>query len=198
MDPEQAPRNAYPGCSDEIDLVELFHNLWQQKLLIIAFAAAVTVLAAAFAFLSTPEYETKAGVLPPHLSDIAGYNLGRKEASLNKFSVSGIYSIFKDNLLSGTLKRQFFYEVYMPTLTPEKRAIEQDKLWKEFGQILTVKAPDKKNRPEYYEVVVDYKSPELAAEWVNHYIDMTAKKTELDMQKNVLSEVVVRKTVIEK
>ena len=198
METEQAPRSGHPAYSDEIDLVELFQNLWQQKLLIMAITVVVTAVAAAYAFLTTPVYETKAGVLPPQLSDIAGYNLGRKEASLNKFSVSGIYSIFKDNLLSGTLKRQFFHEVYLPTLTPEKRAIEQDKLWKEFGQILTVKAPDKKNRSDYYEVMVDYKSPELAAEWVNHYIDMAAKKTELDMQKNVLSEVVVRKAVIEK
>lgn len=198
METEQAPRSAQPAYSDEIDLVELFQNLWKQKLLIIACTVLVTVAAAVFAFLSTPEYKTKAGVLPPRLSDIAGYNLGRQEASLNKFSVSGIYSIFKDNLLSGTLKRQFFHDVYLPTLPPEKRAIKQDKLWKEFGQILTVKAPDKKNRPEYYEVMADYKSPDLAAEWVNHYIDMVAKKTELDMQKNVLSDVVVSKAVIEK
>jgi len=62
--------------SDEIDLVEFFLCLWQQKLLIIAFVSVTTVTAAAFAFLSPPEYEAKAGVLPPRLSDIAPYNVG--------------------------------------------------------------------------------------------------------------------------
>lgn len=40
--------------SDEIDLVELFQSLWQQKGLILAFTLVALVSAAAFAFLSPP------------------------------------------------------------------------------------------------------------------------------------------------
>ena len=51
--------------SDEIDLIELFRGLWQQKALILIFTLVALISAAAFVFLSHPEYEAKAGVLPP-------------------------------------------------------------------------------------------------------------------------------------
>lgn len=189
------PAAAY---ADEIDLVELFQSLWQQKLLIIAFTVVATLAAAAFAFLSTPEYETKAGVLPPRLSDIAGYNLGRREAKLDEFKVSNVYAVFKTNLLSDSLKRSFFRDSYVPNLPAEKTDGAQDKLWKEFNKTLTVKAPDIKNNPNFYEVAVASESPELAADWVNTYVAMAAKKTEEDMQSNVLTEIAAKAQVLER
>ncbi len=188
METEQAPRSAYPAYSDEIDLVELFQGLWQQKLLIIAFTVVATVAAAAFALLSTPEYEAKAGVLPPRLSDIAGYNLGREsynirraDAEIDRFAVSDIYEVFKTNLLSISLKDSFLRETSSPK-----------------SVVIKVHAPDEKKRPDFYEVVVKYKSPELAAKWANLYVDMAEKKTEQDMQENVLAEIAVSIQVIER
>lgn len=187
-----------PVAADEIDLVELFQSLWQQKLLIIAFTVAATLAAAAFAFLSTPEYETKAGVLPPRLSDIAGYNLGRSEAKLEEFKVSDVYGVFKTNLLSDSLKRSFFRETYLPALPADKTNGAQDKLWKEFNKTLTVKAPDIKNNPDFYEITVAHESPEQAAEWGNTYVAIAAKKTEEDMQNNVLTEIAAKAQVLER
>ncbi|MDP1521025.1 Wzz/FepE/Etk N-terminal domain-containing protein [Porticoccus litoralis] len=198
MDPEQAPRNAYPVCSDEIDLVELFQNLWQQKLLIMAITVVVTAVAAAYAFLSTPVYETKAGVLPPQLSDIAGYNLGGKEDALKRFTVNDVYAVFKTNLMSVSLKRTFFHDTSLPVLATDQGAKEQKRLWVRFSEILKVKAPDKKNRPDLYEVMVEYKSPEIAAEWVNLYINMAAEKTRHDMYENVRAEILAKTQVIER
>lgn len=187
-----------PAAADEIDLVELFQSLWQQKLLIIAFTVTATLAAAAFAFLSTPEYETKAGVLPPRLSDIASYNLGRSEAKLEEFKVSDVYAVFKTNLLSDSLKRSFFRETYLPALPADQTIGAQDELWKEFNKTLTVKAPDIKNNPDFYEVTVAYESPEIAAEWVNTYVAMAAEKTEQDMQSNVLTEIAAKAQVLER
>lgn len=170
----------FSTMSDEIDLIELFQCLWQQKLLIAGFIVVVTLLATAYAFLSTPEYESKAGVLPPHLSDIAGYNLGHSEINLNQFDVLSVYETFRTNLLSGSLKDSFMSETSLPGLSAIK-----------------VGAPDGKNRPDYYEVVVKYKSPEPAAKWANLYIDMAAKKTEQDMLENIRSEIASKARVIE-
>lgn len=170
----------FSTMSDEIDLVELFQCLWQQKLLIAGFIAVVTLLATAYAFLSTPEYESKAGVLPPHFSDIAGYNLGHSEVNLNQFDVLSVYEAFRTNLLSGSLKDLFIRETSLPGLSAIK-----------------VDAPDVEDRPDYYEVVVKYKSPELAAKWANLYIDMAAKKTEQDMLENIRSEIASKARVIE-
>jgi len=188
----------YALDADEIDLVELFQCLWQQKLLIIVCTAVITTIAAAYAFLSPPVYETKAGVLPPQLSDIAAYNVGSNTVGLTRFSVTDIYTIFERNLLSEGLKYTFFREIYLPALAEDKRAGAKDKLWDEFNQMLTVKAPDKKNRPDLYEVMIEYESPELVAEWVNRYINMAAQKTEQDMQKNVHNEIAFKRKTIER
>lgn len=185
--------------SDEIDLVELFQSLWQQKGLILAFTLVALVSAAAFAFLSPPEYEARAGVLPPSLGDIAAYNLGGGKLNLSEFNVSDIYAVFKTNLLSGALKRTFFDETYLPALPADKRVdTAQDKLWEEFNKTLTFKAPDIKNTPDYYEVTVEHESPDLAAEWANLYVDMAEEKTEQEMQQNVRNEIAARTRVIER
>lgn len=186
------------AVADEIDLVELFQSLWQQKLLIIASTVVVTVAAVALALLSTPAYETKAGVLPPRLSDIASYNLGRSEADLSRFKVSDVYAIFKNNLLSTSLKRSFFREAYLSSLTAEQSAGAQDQLWASFNSAIAVRAPDVKLNPDFYEVTVTHHDPEVAAGWVNLYVDMAAKKTEKDMQDNVLTEIAAKTQEIER
>tara|TARA_R110000772_G_scaffold27951_2_gene70812 strand:+ start:507 stop:1589 length:1083 start_codon:yes stop_codon:yes gene_type:complete len=184
--------------SDEIDLIELFRGLWQQKALILIFTLVALISAAAFVFLSHPEYEAKAGVLPPQLSDIAGYNLGRSEVKLSQFSVSDVYAVFKADLLSESLKRSFFRDVYVPSLAEDKRSGAQDKLWMEFNdEVLTVKASDVKNRPGFYEVIILNESSELAAKWANQYVVMAAERTERGMQENVLTEIAARVKVLE-
>jgi len=113
--------------------------------------------------------------------------------------VSDIYAVFKTNLLSGALKRTFFDETYLPALPADKRVdTAQDKLWEEFNKTLTVKAPDIKNTPGYYEVTVELESPDLAAEWANLYVDMAEEKTEQEMQQNVRNEIAARTRVIER
>ena len=52
------------NTTDEIDLVELFRALWRQKLLIIGVTLIVAVIAAAYAFLATPYYETRTYLRP--------------------------------------------------------------------------------------------------------------------------------------
>lgn len=197
METEQAPPSAGLAHPDEVDLIELFKTLWQQRLLIIAITAVITAVAATFAFLVTPEYEAKAGVLPPRMGDIVGYNLGRKEVGLSRFTVSEVYAMFKTNLLSGSLRRTFFRDAYLPVLASDKRAEAQDKLWEGFNQMLTVQVP-KENRPDLYEVMIKYESPELAAEWVNLYIDMAVEKTERDIHDAVDAEVEAKTQVIER
>lgn len=201
MDRDNAVGNQqqnYALDADEIDLVELFQCLWQQKLLIIVCTAVITSIAAAYAFLSTPVYETKAGVLPPQLSDIAAYNVGGNKAGLTEFEVSDVYALFKENLLSGALKRTFFSEIYLPALPADEREKAEDKLWEAFNETLTAKAPDIKNKPDFYEVTVNHESPVLAAKWANLYVAMAAKKTRQEMHENVFAEIDAQTRVIER
>lgn len=62
---ERAHYHVSTNHSDEIDLRELACTLWAQKALIIVCTVVITALAAAYAFLSTPVYETEVQTLPP-------------------------------------------------------------------------------------------------------------------------------------
>lgn len=199
-----------PGrYDDEIDLRELFANLWAERLLIVLVTLVIGGAAAAYAFLSTPVYEAKSSLLPPRLSDIVGYNLGRgatkpgqagagaAQSDLATFTVKDVYDVFTRNLLSEAAKRDFFRDVYLPSLPEDKRALPQDELLERFNKLLSAKAPDVKNRPEYFEVRVELDDPALAAEWVNQFVMRAAERSLRDMQRNVRSEVSTRIQTIE-
>lgn len=177
--------------SDEIDLVELVKGLWAQKWLIVAVTVLVAACAGAYAFLAKPVYETKASLLPPNLSDIAEYNLGRSEAQLKLFDVTDVYSIFTNNLVSESLRREFFQQVYLPSLEETGKSAAEDQLWNSFNEQLTVSAP-RKQQPTYWEVKLQHKDPQQAAEWVNRFVAQASARTEKDMQQNVKSEIDMR------
>lgn len=60
--------------SDEIDLAALFHALWEQKLLIALVTVLVGMLAAAYAYLATPEYQVQSVLRPAAIKDLDALN----------------------------------------------------------------------------------------------------------------------------
>ncbi|KFX70327.1 chain-length determining protein [Pseudomonas taeanensis MS-3] len=60
--------------SDEIDLIALFHSLWEQKLLIALVTMLVGMMAAAYAFLATPEYQVQSILRPAAIKDLDALN----------------------------------------------------------------------------------------------------------------------------
>ncbi|MNZ25527.1 Lipopolysaccharide biosynthesis protein WzzE [compost metagenome] len=184
---------------DEIDLRELFAGLWAERLLILLVTLVIGGGAAAYAFLATPVYEAKSSLLPPRLSDIAGYNIGRTEAELVEFKVADVYSVFTRNLISEAARRSFFRDIYLPSLSETQRAKAEDALWKRFNEkVLSVKAPDVETRPDHLDVQVEHENPQLATEWVNLFVQRAAARSRDDMQKNVLSEIDTRVQSIER
>lgn len=177
---------------DEIDLFELFQGLWTQKWLIVLVALVITVSAASYAFFSTPIYEARIAVFPPSLSDIAGFNLGRRGGvGLKPFSVNDVYAVFARNLQSERSRRQFFRDVYLPSLNEAQRSGSQDSLYKKFNGNFSIKAPDK-NQPDRYSVVVQHYNPELASIWAKHYIDQVAAQSLNEMLQNAERELAVQ------
>ncbi len=180
------------GYSDEIDLFELAQSLWKQKLLISCVTLVVTALAASYAFLSTPVYESKTSILPPRSADIAGYNLGRSEVELSNFTVKKVYSMFTQNLRSESLRREFFEQVYLPAETGSQGARAKDQLRESFNKKLSVTNPDVKNSPERFAVTVQSTDRQQTAQWVNLYVDLAAKKTQKDIADTVSTDVSMR------
>lgn len=64
----------YSTSSDEIDLLALFHSLREQKLLITLVTLLAGMLAAAYAFLATPEYQVQSMLRPAVLKDLDALN----------------------------------------------------------------------------------------------------------------------------
>ncbi len=76
------------GVAGDIDLVELVRGLWEEKWIVLIFSLLGILFAAIYAFLSTPVYEARIAILPPSLSDVAGFNQGRtRETGLGPFKV---------------------------------------------------------------------------------------------------------------
>ncbi|WP_312678770.1 Wzz/FepE/Etk N-terminal domain-containing protein [Stutzerimonas nitrititolerans] len=100
------------NATDEIDLVELFRALWRQKLLIIGVTLIVMVIAAAYAFLATPYYETRTYLRPvpqsnlDQLNETGIYKLTPEEA-INR--VAGGLSSY-DNRLDFFLNNQELFQ----------------------------------------------------------------------------------------
>lgn len=109
--------------SEEIDLVELFRALWQLKLLIIGITLGITLLAAAYAFLATPYFQTRTYLRPvpqstlDQLNETGIYKLTPDEA-INR--VAGALSSY-DNRLDFYLNNQeLFQEIEKPGDSPEQ------------------------------------------------------------------------------
>ena len=175
---------------DEIDLMELARGLWAQRLVVLITTGLALVAAVGYAYLAKPVYEAQASTLPPNLSDIAGYNVGRSSAiGLKPFEVDEIYGYFVRSLNSEALRRGFFTDVYLPALSMHSNT-SRDALWKEFNQQVTVRS--EKQRPEQRVVQVQFESPSLAADWANAYVLQAAAETERMMARNVAAEIAIQ------
>lgn len=175
--------------SDEIELFELAQGLWKQKLLISCVTLVVTALAASYAFLSTPIYESKTSILPPRSADIAGYNLGRSQVKLREFTVKKVYAIFIENLRSEGLRREFFEQVYFPIEAANQGVKAKEQLWKTFSKELLVTNPDVRSRPNNFVVTVQSVSASQAEKLTSTYVKRIENKTRQDIADTISSEI---------
>ena len=178
--------------SDEIDLVELIQKLWMKKWLIIGVTLAVTLVAAAYAFLTPPVYRAQAAVMPPALSDIAGFNLARnKDIGLEPFKVDDVYRVFTRNLQSDQTKRRFYTEVYLPSLAEDQKTGSRDAAYSRFLKRLAIAGPTTA-QPDRFVLSIEGENPAEVAQWTEHYIKDVEQRSIQEMIENTRSEIQVR------
>jgi chain length determinant protein (polysaccharide antigen chain regulator) len=178
--------------ADEIDLFELVAAVWAQKVLIIAFIVVATVVAAAYAFMAKPVYEARLYLEPPTLNEIADFNYGRtRDAELTPFTINDVYGVFTRNLQSESLRRAFFSDVYLPSLTEDQRQGSQDGLYADFLSVLTIGGPTK-DMPDRYSVTVAGSNPVQATAWVRAFAARAGAQAKEEMITNVKREGEVR------
>ena len=186
----QTPRA--PQQNDEIDLFELVQKLWVKKWLIIGITVAVTLIAAAYAFLTPPVYRAQAALMPPTLSDIAGFNLARnKDIGLEPFKIDDVYRVFTRNLQSDQTKRRFYNEVYLPSLSEDQKTGPRDVLYSGFLKRLAIAGPTTA-QPDRFVLSIEGEDPAEAAQWAEHYIKDVEQRSIQEMLDNAQSEIHVR------
>lgn len=195
--------------SDEIDLRGLCISIWQSKVLILSVTIAITCIAAAYAFLSNPIYETSVRLLPPKISDLTSYNAA---SQLTGEAISGIvdqgssrpappgirelttkaaYDAFLQNLDSDSIKLEFFEKYYLPAFGKEHNDAEKQALLKRLNGVLTIQPP---KNPNSVATTLSFEGadPKAISDWANSYVTLAADTTLKDFLQDLGGEVAVR------
>ncbi|KTD06827.1 LPS O-antigen chain length determinant protein WzzB [Legionella jamestowniensis] len=165
--------------NDEIDLVDLFRTIWKRKWFILFVIVIFGCLGGLYASFKKPIYEAKALLSAPSLADIALLNDGHSHGDtslITPFSISEVYQIFTDNLLSEAIKRQFFHTIYLPSLKKDKQNSSLDKLYNRFLKKVSISEVSKSAMPKYL-LKVENNNPSQAVQWLKEYISLVKKNT---------------------
>ncbi|HCL14435.1 MAG TPA: chain-length determining protein [Pseudomonas sp.] len=169
--------------NDEIDLVELFRALWRQKVLIVGITLLVTALAACYAFLATPYFETRTYLRPvpqsnlDQLNETGIYKLTPEEA-INRVA-SGLSSY--DNRLDFFMNNQELF----PNIRDDSDRLEQ--AFAEFNEeSFEMLFPDPKrtdNRSAFVGSKLTYPEGVAGASVVNAFVAFV-----LDLERREIAE----------
>ncbi|MBD0679884.1 LPS O-antigen chain length determinant protein WzzB [Pseudomonas sp. PSB11] len=156
--------------NDEINVFETLQQIFSQGWLILGVVGVFSLVAIVYAYFSVPVYEAKVYILPPTQSQIVNFNIGRtKSNDLAPYSVKEIYDVFLRNLQSESLRRNFFFDVYLPSLSENERRAPQDVLYANFSSRLII-VPPGKELADRYSVAFQASDPKQAADWTGKYV----------------------------
>jgi chain length determinant protein (polysaccharide antigen chain regulator) len=189
----QSPHTS--SSTDEIDLRDLIQTLWSSKWTIALFTLIVAAAAAAYAFLSTPIYETRVQTLPPPPSGLAEYNManqlsgpaiatltGNRDNAVPALDPREAYAVFLRHVASVSLRQEFFNDIYLPAQANyDETPANRERLWRRFNKQLTVKLPRKPEDNELMVLTLEGEKPQEIAQWANEYTQMaiSAARTQL-------------------
>lgn len=176
---------------DDVDFRDLIGAFWKQKVLIFFSVLVFLFLSLLYVYFSASRYQATALVLPPAQSDIANFNYGRtNDTELNRYSVKDVYDVFLRHLQAESLRRKFFDDYYLPTLSPEQRQRPLDALYGEFLRDLVISQVG--GGIDRYAVSVKNTDPATAKTWVEIYLAQAGAAAKSEMIKNVSQESEVR------
>lgn len=102
--------------SDEIDLIELAQAIWAEKILVLAFVAATTLVALAYSFAVSPQYASEAVISPAPINEFGALAeaLGARQSDSQTFGIKAgaqiandAFNIYATNLRSLSEQRAF-------------------------------------------------------------------------------------------
>ncbi|MER1940097.1 Wzz/FepE/Etk N-terminal domain-containing protein [Castellaniella sp. FW104-16D08] len=197
--------NDRPAVADEIDLIELFRALWASKALIVMSAVIVTAVAAAYAFLSPPVYQTTAQILPPTASDLANYNIASQltghaiggtvtntAIGISALTPEDAYAVFLRYLGSSAVRQRFFDEYYLPAQENKATKDNPQRAWMRLDKELTIKLPSSQNEVQS-SIILEGKDPQTIAKWANAYADLASQAASKNLKSKLQAELEIRR-----
>jgi len=172
----------------EVDLFDLMEGVWRQRLLVVVVASVITLIAALYVTIATPIYEAKIYLQPALESDIARLNFGRSshEERLAPISSREVNDAYERNLLSDSLRQEFFQKVYLPSLGGRVSSASQNGLYAQFnGQLQVTIGSSPALRTN---VTARAKDSHKAAEWAVQYAEMAGEQTKAELVRRVQAD----------
>ena len=176
-----------PSYSEGENFSDLLLVLWQKKWSIILCVVLSVSVGIAYLMTVKPTYEAKAYIIPPSAGDITALNYGRiiikndSKRQLPLFDVKDIYEVSTRYLVSESTKRNFFSNIYLPSL-PKISLIKnsQDALFANFKQQINIHEIPR-SLPIKYMITVKNHDPEKAATLLREYISLVKELSTKDM-----------------
>ena len=181
---------------EEINLYDLWLIVYKCKLKIFLIAACITIGALCYAFLAPSVYKAQAMFLPPSLHDIHALNVQGVQG-VQDVTVSSVYGLFRRNLGSRALQKQFFVDSWVQERMREKAGgdVEDQMLFEKFQELLLVEA-DKKNK-DYLAFSVFWDKPDMAAQLTNEFSERVERATIEQLIEDVRTSINIRISAVE-
>ena len=172
--------------SDEIDLFELCHTLWDKKFVIVACTLLVTALAVFYAFTAEQRWTSIAYVSAPRVEQIKAYLDQRRALARadgiktvdTALLVKNLFASFIDLSSSQRTKQEFLAKSqYYKDLSANMSAGDAERILAGLAnKNLQVKLPGKDQIAPYYTVSFTAHTAQTAQEVLSAYIAMVNKK----------------------
>ena len=173
---------------DEIDLFELWDNIWGQKWLVMGVTLISAVMGLIVAFSLTPVFQANAHFLPPQNKGIQVIN----HSILNKkYEVNEIYDRFIVNLESRALRRQFFDAKNMLAYyAKDDPSVDVNTIFfEQFHQNLRVTKPKRNEAEVIVSMSFELDNVEKSAEIINQFVSSVTAFTKQELIQEVSFEI---------
>jgi chain length determinant protein (polysaccharide antigen chain regulator) len=181
MSQEATQSNNLSYHDDEVNLLELFTNLWSQKKLILLITLTSLIVGTSYAILSPPIYQNRVYLLPPP-------DISSKELQTLGF----INSKYGDNDYWSKYSAPYAYEklISIINLDKTKYLFTKKKSWDSFQGSLIINLPNKKEK--YLNVSLQSDSAQHSARWLNEYIDHAMQLTRHEISFEIKQDIAKR------
>lgn len=175
-------KTSYCAESEEIGFLDLLGVIRRRISVIILCLSISVILAGVYLAIAEPVFRSEARLFPPQNRDLEGFwiSLGRvDEEQTDRYSSDQVFERMLRNLGSQGLRREFFEDhdlakFYLPEAPTNLATVEQtfDKRFNESFQIDRDPLD-----PSVAVISFSYVKPDLAAKWLNQFIEFVDTHT---------------------